>query len=155
MPSCRRLRRDRERMHVEIELVGESGRAEGIAQVRGAISANLADVPTISSVVNGEQSVALAGAYQQVRPVPGARFFVIDNATGEIKGVVESTLQRASAGLVILKVVRRDSPTFWSHLACRAEYDTSAPSGVSLKRYEITPDLDERGRMVEICKVAP
>jgi hypothetical protein len=149
------LRRDCERMHAEIEFVGESGRVEGIAQVRGAIAANLADMPTIIAVVDGEQSVALAGTYQQVRPIPGARFFVIENATGEIKGVVESTPQRASAGHVILKVVRRDSPTFWSHLADRAEYDGSAPTGVSLKRYEIAPDLDERGRMVDVCEIAP
>ncbi len=129
------------------------GIREGQAQTKGTFLALLSPVPTVTAVVNDDGEVALAGTCTDTKvPKSGARYFVIERITGEVKGVVELRAARAVAAeqayVVILRMIEPRSEAFWKHLAGRVEFDTTPPPGIELRRFGVDAKIDEGGRLV-------
>ena len=146
-----------ERGAEQIAAARELGLREGHAQSRGTILAFSVEVPIVYAAINDGGNVALAAKCRGEKlPERGARYFVIEAITGEIKGIVQVSATSAgsiepSSG-VILNVVEPTSGKFWQHLAQRVEYDTTAPPGIELRRYGMYADIDDKGRLVKHAK---
>jgi hypothetical protein len=120
----------------------EAGIAEGRAQVIGAIrSLGVSKLPEIRAIkdVDGIPVIVARDQAQSGLSI-GARFFVEDRETGEIKGVVEVTAINHSLNKAELSCVEYTVPRFWDTLLEKAMTDSSPPKSIQLGVYSI---LDE------------
>jgi hypothetical protein len=121
-----------------------SGLQEGYARTMGAVlSVELGRLPEIVGIIDDSGTVALVGQYDEsFKPRTMARFKVVSQGTGDLKGVVEVTRIDHERLVCFLRCINPTAEKFWAHLASRASYDESAPSGVILERYELEEDED-------------
>ena len=90
------------------------------------------------TIVDGDLYVRPdCGSLDQV--TPGHRFLVVNNADGEIWGLLEA--HQISEGSCLCQVSDRINSEFWESLRRRARTEPSLPLGVTVKRE--VPDEDE------------
>jgi hypothetical protein len=115
-----------------------AGVKEGRAEVVGELLSQRVDVPLLVSIAEADGDLMLVGKYQAgQRPLNGARFRLVANETGDIKGVVEVVQSDDSRRVVYLRCIDPRAPRFWSAMMERVAYDFSPPSHVSLATYGI------------------
>jgi hypothetical protein len=118
----------------------QAGISEGRAQVWGEIRSYSTDVlPEILAIKDADGTVAFLTPYtSKAGPETGARFFVEDRATGEIKGAVEVSYVDESQGRAELMCVERRVERFWDVLLERASTDSSPPATAHLTFYSVS-----------------
>jgi len=130
-----------------------AGVLEGRRQAVGEALAGQVEIPSLYAIMKRNSAVALVASCEGTGfAAPGARYFVVEEVSNTVKGVVEvdADLKRSGPNrLLALNLVEKWSPRFWEHLTDRVEFDTRPPPQVILKPYRMDAKTDGDDRLVE------